>query len=116
ERQAASGCWCDQGEGILSPGDHPAFGCIIIAARRPMMEVPVHIASNPIFVGDAALRRILIWSGMVLAGCAPVAGQSTLTNRELLDRYCVTCHNQKSATAGLMLDKMNLERVGEDAA
>ena len=53
---------------------------------------------------------------MVSAASALAAGQSTLTNRALLDRYCVTCHNQKLATAGLMLDKMNVEKAGEDAA
>src|SRR5262245_43567273 len=39
-----------------------------------------------------------------------------LTNRALLDKYCVTCHNQRSATAGLMLDKMDLDKVGEKPA
>src|SRR5258706_11883532 len=95
------------------------------------MEIPVHTARNTIFVRDAVLRRILVWTGMVLAGCAPAAGQqsgntappspksvgqSSLTNRALLDRYCVACHNERSATAGLMLDKMNPEKAGEDAA
>ena len=75
---------------------------------------------------------ILAWRGVVFALCAlgasaqsntaaPVSthssGQTSFTNRALLlDKYCVTCHNQKSATAGLMLDKMNLERAGEDSA
>jgi uncharacterized protein DUF1592/uncharacterized protein DUF1588/uncharacterized protein DUF1587/uncharacterized protein DUF1595/uncharacterized protein DUF1585/cytochrome c len=64
----------------------------------------------------AVLRRILIGTGMVLACCAPAASQdSNLTNRALLDRYCVTCHNQKAATAGLMLDKLNPDKAGEDA-
>jgi hypothetical protein len=95
------------------------------------MEILVHTASNTIFVGDVVLRRIMVWTGMVLASCAPAAsqqsdntappstksvGQSSLTNRALLDRYCVACHNEKSAIAGLMLDKMNLEKAGEDAA
>src|ERR1700676_3010435 len=31
--------------------------------------------------------------------------------RALLDRYCVTCHNEKLKTAGLMLDKMDVEHV-----
>src|SRR5262249_16047591 len=39
-----------------------------------------------------------------------------LTNRALLDQYCVTCHNQRLATAGLMLDKMDLDKVGENPA
>src|SRR5580693_3201531 len=33
----------------------------------------------------------------------------------VLDRYCVTCHNQKLKTAGLQLDKMDLAHVGEQA-
>jgi len=35
--------------------------------------------------------------------------------RALLDQYCVTCHNERAKTAGLMLDKMDLERVGDSA-
>ena len=31
--------------------------------------------------------------------------------RAVLDRYCVTCHNQKLKTADLMLDKMDVENV-----
>ncbi len=30
--------------------------------------------------------------------------------RAMLDKYCVTCHNQKLRTAGLTLDTMNLDR------
>src|SRR5580692_5403745 len=35
--------------------------------------------------------------------------------RELLDQYCVTCHNQKLKTAGLMLDKADVDHIGEGA-
>src|SRR5438046_425993 len=35
--------------------------------------------------------------------------------RAALDRYCVTCHNQKLKTAGLMLDLMDLQKVAEGA-
>ncbi len=31
--------------------------------------------------------------------------------RALLDKYCVTCHNEKLKTAGLLLDKMDLENI-----
>src|SRR5262249_54131423 len=31
--------------------------------------------------------------------------------RELLDRYCVTCHNQKLKTANLLLDKLDVNNV-----
>jgi cytochrome c551/c552 len=40
---------------------------------------------------------------------------SLLSQRAVLDQYCVTCHNQKLKTAGLMLDKLDLAQVGEHA-
>src|SRR5262249_3177410 len=33
----------------------------------------------------------------------------------LLNRYCITCHNQKLKTADLMLDKLDVARVSEGA-
>ncbi len=43
------------------------------------------------------------------------APNSLLSQRAVLDQYCVTCHNQKLKTAGLMLDKLDLAHVGEHA-
>ena len=52
--------------------------------------------------------------------CAAVAscnlyGQApaTIASRATLDQYCVTCHNERAKTAGLMLDTLDLARVGE---
>ena len=53
---------------------------------------------------------------LCLCDCLAAAGQSVPPDRALLDRYCVTCHNEKLATAGLMLDKMDLDKVGENPA
>src|SRR5437588_526255 len=36
-------------------------------------------------------------------------------NQSLLSTYCVTCHNEKSGTAGLMLDKLDLGAVAQNA-
>ncbi len=36
-------------------------------------------------------------------------------DRAFLDQYCVGCHNERAKTAGLMLDKLDIERVGESA-
>ena len=47
-----------------------------------------------------------------------LSAQATLaaTNpRAFLDTYCVTCHNQKLKTAGLMLDTVDLSKPGEHA-
>jgi len=35
--------------------------------------------------------------------------------RALLDQYCVTCHNQRLRTAGLMLDRLDVEHPAQDA-
>ena len=35
--------------------------------------------------------------------------------RAMLDKYCVTCHNQRLKTGGLALDTVNLDRVAENA-
>lgn len=46
-------------------------------------------------------------------GAAP---PTLASERALLDHYCVTCHNQKAKTAGVMFDTLNLAHVGKDAA
>ena len=43
------------------------------------------------------------------------AAQTPSPNRALLDKYCVTCHNQKAKTAGLMLDKMDVDHPPQSA-
>ena len=35
--------------------------------------------------------------------------------RELFDRYCVTCHNERLRTAGLLLDRLDVSRVRANA-
>lgn len=40
--------------------------------------------------------------------------QPTVAPRAVLDQYCVTCHNQKTKTAGLALDTVDVARVARD--
>src|SRR5262249_19568937 len=44
-------------------------------------------------------------------GQQPAAAQ----HRALVNQYCVTCHNEKLKTGDLMLDKLDLDRVGTQA-
>src|SRR5580658_6568035 len=37
------------------------------------------------------------------------------SQRALLDKYCVTCHNSKTKIAGLTLDTMDLSKVPDNA-
>ncbi len=50
------------------------------------------------------------------AGPAGVSAPASGTNagaRALVDQYCVTCHNQRSKTANLALDTMDLAEVAQ---
>src|SRR5262245_29034590 len=47
--------------------------------------------------------------------CLSVPLYAAGEDRSFLDQYCVTCHNERAKTAGLMLDKLDLEHVGNNA-
>ena len=51
----------------------------------------------------------------VPASGAFAAEASAEGSRELVDRYCVTCHNDRLETAGLSLEQIDLAHVGEGA-
>src|SRR6266699_3503411 len=46
---------------------------------------------------------------------SPAAAAGVTTQRALLDRYCVGCHNTKLKTANLLLDQLDLAHLGDDA-
>ena len=50
----------------------------------------------------------------VIAGNQIGRPQSPSPERALLNQYCVGCHNEKTKTAGLMLDKLDLAHPGQD--
>jgi len=43
------------------------------------------------------------------------AASSATEQRALVDKYCVTCHNQRAKTGGLVLENVDLARVTEGA-
>ena len=63
--------------------------------------------------------RLPIAALLVLLGTAPAAagGQAAdgTAERALLDRYCVTCHNDSLRVAGLALDSADVTRIGDHA-
>ena len=70
------------------------------------------------------LRTIVGCIGIVLAGVSLQAAQqepsggsppTASTHRALLNRYCVTCHNERLRTANLLLDKADVENPSGDA-
>ena len=75
-------------------------------------------------VGTMAARRRILCFGLAMLGLGaasalaqPPAAAAPLVDadRVLLDRYCVSCHNDRAQTGGLSLQALDVGRVGEDA-
>ncbi len=60
--------------------------------------------------------RYLMLAILLPALNAQQAAPSANPNRALLDTYCVTCHNQRAKTAGLMFDTMDVAHPEKDIA
>jgi len=52
---------------------------------------------------------------LLFALCAARAGAQPSANQALINRYCVTCHNQRLKTAKLELDKLDVTHPENDA-
>jgi mono/diheme cytochrome c family protein len=70
----------------------------------------------------AALAAFTVVSAVTLGGqsAAPVPARAAApagadAQRALLDKYCVTCHNERVKTANLSLQGVDLTKVGEHA-
>ena len=72
----------------------------------------------------STLRTISGCIGLLLAGVGSVQGVGLQSpgpvpshaspNRALLDRYCVTCHNEKLRTANLVLSTLDVDKIGDE--
>jgi len=61
---------------------------------------------------------LLIWVAAASAGAVGLTQVSVAqsgTEGAALDRYCVTCHNDRLRTAGLSLQSADLDQLGRDA-
>ena len=67
--------------------------------------------ARSIVAATAAGAVLAAWSATAAGG----QGEADPPSRELFDRYCVTCHNQRLQTGGLALDRVDLTRVAANA-
>ena len=64
---------------------------------------------------------VVLAAGLLAAGAAhaqapaSAEAEAAAAQRVLLDRYCVTCHNERLRTGGLQLDRVDVGHVGEAA-
>jgi cytochrome c551/c552 len=53
-------------------------------------------------------------SGLLLLLAGSLCAQ-TSPQHALINQYCVTCHNERAKTAGLLLDKLDIDHAGDHA-
>jgi cytochrome c5 len=58
-------------------------------------------------------RPIGVGQSMPRQTAATVVAPQPEPNKVLLERYCITCHNERLRTANLTLDRTDLDRVGD---
>jgi hypothetical protein len=65
-------------------------------------------------VGGCVVATAL-WGAQAPVPATPSANQTITNPRAFLDKYCITCHNQKLRTAGLTLDTLDAAQPSADA-
>lgn len=82
----------------------------LLRNRLPRLAVAAAILAIPAYLQIARSQQTAPVAPAALAS-TPVTGAAS--ERALLDKYCVTCHNQRLQTAGLLLDKMDVAKMQE---
>ena len=67
------------------------------------------------FLSRSPLAATVVGFALSLGGPALSAQTPEVPSRALIDRYCITCHNERLLTAGLALDTVDLSRVDDNA-
>jgi hypothetical protein len=64
-----------------------------------------------------ALSATVLLSSLLRAQATPqsIEADASTSQRTLLNKYCVMCHNQNLKSGGLALDSLDLTKVGENA-
>ncbi len=83
------------------------FGSLAELSKALVLATALFVAAMAVSRSDVAM----------LSAAQATAAQSSapLAPRALLDTYCVTCHNQRTKTAGLTFDTMDLSKLPEHA-
>lgn len=64
------------------------------------------------------MKRLVPWLWLALFSTVAFGSQAPSTSspaRQLVDKYCVTCHNQRLKTAGLILDRLDIDHPAASA-
>jgi mono/diheme cytochrome c family protein len=107
--------------GILEPDsrmEERSARSRLLPAMLPLL-VGICLAERVVVVGADPRPRADTWVGPALAAqtAAPAVDPASrpASTSDILDKYCVTCHNSRLKTAGLQLDSLDLSNVAGNA-
>ena len=78
---------------------------------KTLLASSVGLISAVLIYGQTAPRAPQPTSTANPSGSA----QAVVSQKAVIDQYCVGCHNEKTKTAGLTLQNMDLSKVGDNA-
>ena len=91
---------------MFRPSRAVPCGCIVVLAAACCLQgARLHAAGPPVPRAQAPTGQTPSTAGSV----------ASPDPRALLDQYCVTCHNERLQTAGLLLDRSDVGHVGAGA-
>jgi hypothetical protein len=73
------------------------------------------VRSSSSFAARLGVSVSLLAVAGLLHAEPPGSSQQPSPQHALVNQYCVTCHNEKAKTAGLMLDKLDIDHAAEHA-
>ena len=83
---------------------------------RPAVAVALAVAAAlGVAVSPAAAQPAAEGTRTAAGQAAPAVLDAPATYRAVLDRYCVACHNERTLTANLALDAVDVAHVGDAA-
>jgi mono/diheme cytochrome c family protein len=94
-----------------------ALGCLaaLVAAFSTALFSAQPIASLAPTTSHLAPTRVQLAPTSQVAPTSSQLAPTTKPDRALLDTYCITCHNERTKTADLALDTLNVGDVSEHA-
>jgi len=72
-------------------------------------------ASYVVAVGAGSAQAARVSSQAPQPPAAAAAPSQSMPPRAVLEKYCITCHNQRIKTAGLTLDTMDIAAIADHA-
>ena len=89
---------------ILMAGGVAALSVAVVVGQTSEPTATSRPAASPV-----ARQQTAPQAPAPVTPVAPATGEEATKSRALVDQYCVTCHNARLKTGGLVLDKDQLD-------